>query len=70
MNHNSEVILSLWVKQEKINLIDQKNSEKADFYIPKKRTKLEFNTLACYRVAQIIAEDKRAFTDGKFAKNA
>ena len=26
------------------------------------------NTLVSYRVAQIIAEEKRAFTDGEFAK--
>ena len=29
-------------------------------------TKLENITLACYKVAQLIAKDKRPFTDGDF----
>ena len=34
----------------------------------KQTTDSKNNTLACYREAQIIAEEKRAFTDGEFAK--
>ena len=34
----------------------------------KQTTDSKNNTLASYRVAQIIVEEKRAFTDGEFAK--
>ena len=46
----------------------KKKSEKAKLCILKNWTKQENNTLASSKVAQIIAEDKRAFTDGEFAK--
>ena len=35
----------------------------------KQTTDSKNNTFASYRVAQIIAEEKRAFTDGEFEKN-
>ena len=45
-----------------------KDSLKQQSYVfPKQTTDSKNNTLARYRVAQIIAEDKKAFTDGEFA---
>ena len=61
---------SKFVGQARKDKLDQiLDSLKQQSYVfPKQTTDLKNNTLASYRVAQIIsAEDKRAFTDGEFA---
>ena len=58
---------SKFVGQAKKRLKDSLKQQSSVFQ--KQATDSKNNTLASYRVAEIIAEDKRAFTDGEFAKN-
>ena len=62
---------SKFVRQAVKDKLDRlKDSLKQQSYVfQKQTTDSKNNTLASYRVAQIIAEEKRAFTDKEFAKN-
>ena len=61
---------SKFVGQAKRDKLDRlKDSlKKQSSVFRRQTTDSKNNTLASYRVAFIIAEDKRAFTDGEFAK--
>ena len=69
MTQSIQIFPSLWVKQEKTKLDQLKDSLKQQSSVfQKQTTDLKNNTLVSYRVAQIIAEEKRAFIDGEFTK--
>ena len=61
---------SKFVSQARKDKLDplKDNLKQQSSVFQKQTTDSKNNTLASYRVAQIIAEEKRAFTDGEFAK--
>ena len=60
---------SLRVKQEKNKLNQLRTTLKQQSSVfQRQTTELENITLASYKVAQLIAKDKKPFTDGDFVK--
>ena len=69
MIQNIKIFPSLRVKQEKNKFNQLRTTLKQQSFVFQRQTiELENITFANYKVAQLIAEDKRMFTDGDFMK--
>ena len=64
-----QIFPSFRVKQEENKFNQLRTTVKQQSYVFQRQiTKLENVTIASYKVAQLIAKDKRPFTDGDFVK--